>query len=51
MRPNLTFENLTNNNYTYSEELKNFTDEEKEEAEITIKYTGYIDKEREMAKR
>lgn len=51
MRPNLTFENLTNNNYTYSEELKNFTDEEKEEAEITIKYTGYIDKEREMAKK
>ena len=51
MRPNVTFENLTNNNYTYSEELKNFTDEEKEEAEITIKYTGYIDKEREMAKK
>ena len=51
MRPNVTFENLTNNNYTYSEELKNFTDKEKEEAEITIKYTGYIDKEREMAKK
>lgn len=51
LRPNVTFENLTNNNYTYSEELKNFTDEEKEEAEITIKYTGYIEKEREMAKK
>ncbi len=51
LRPNVTIENLTNNTLEHSEELKSFTEEEKEEAEITIKYAGYIDKEKEMAKK
>ncbi len=49
LRTNTSFNNLTNNNYEYSEPYKSYSEEEKEEAEIMIKYAGYIEKEREMA--
>jgi len=51
MRPNLNFSNLTNSHLEYNTYLKSFTNEEVEEADILIKYSGYIDKEREMAKK
>lgn len=51
MRPNLNFNNLTQSHSDYSNYLKTFTNDEIEEADILIKYSGYIDKEREMAKK
>ena len=51
LRPNITFNSLLKNDYTFSEYLKPFSKEELEEAEIMIKYAGYIEKEKEMAKK
>jgi tRNA uridine 5-carboxymethylaminomethyl modification enzyme len=51
LRPHLTFKNLTNGHAEYSNAIESYTTEEIEEAEILIKYAGYIDKEREMAKK
>jgi len=51
MRPNLNFNNLTQSHPDYSSYIKTFTNDEIEEADILIKYSGYIDKEREMAKK
>jgi len=51
LRPNVSFKNLTDNDFDYSHYLKNYSDEELEEAEIIIKYGGYIEKEKEMAKK
>lgn len=49
LRTNTNFNNLTNNSFEYSRPFHSFSEEEKEEAEIMIKYAGYIEKEREMA--
>lgn len=51
LRPNLNFKNLTENNHEYSEFISNYSDEEIESADILIKYEGYIEKEKEMAKK
>ena len=51
MRPNLTFNNLIQEHSEFNDYLNSFTNEEIEEADILIKYSGYIDKEREMAKK
>lgn len=45
-RPNMNLERLSSIDLI-AEELVNYTNEEKEQAEINIKYKGYIDKERE----
>jgi tRNA uridine 5-carboxymethylaminomethyl modification enzyme len=49
LRTNTSFNNLTNNWFEYSKPFHSFSEEEKEEAEIMIKYAGYMEKEREMA--
>ncbi len=51
LRPNLTFDNLTTNELEYSTPYEAFSKEVKEEAEIMIKYEGYINKENEMAQK
>ena len=45
----MIFRNLTEKNSQYVQYLSDYTNEELEEAEILIKYSGYIEKEREMA--
>jgi tRNA uridine 5-carboxymethylaminomethyl modification enzyme len=49
LRTNTSINNLTNNWFEYSKPFHSFSEEEKEEAEIMIKYAGYMEKEREMA--
>jgi len=51
LRPHLTFNNITLGHSEYKNSLKKYSIEEIEEAEILIKYAGYIDKEHEMAKK
>ncbi len=48
-RPNLGFDTLTANTFGFSKPFEVFSREVKEEAEIMIKYEGYINKESEMA--
>ncbi|MGZ5188945.1 MAG: tRNA uridine-5-carboxymethylaminomethyl(34) synthesis enzyme MnmG, partial [Kaistella sp.] len=45
-RPNMTLEKLSEIDFI-NEKTKNFSEDAKEQAEINIKYKGYIDKERE----
>lgn len=51
LRPNTSFYNLIKEDSPYNNGISLFSDEEKEEAEIMIKYASYIDKENEMAKK
>ena len=48
-RPNITFRSLENSDLEFVDEINTYTKEEIEEAEILIKYNGYIEKEKEMA--
>jgi len=47
-RPHITLNNLKGLNSALDQELKNYTTEFKEQAEISIKYEGYISKEKEL---
>lgn len=51
LRPNTSFNNLINENSVYYDSISQYSEEEKEEAEIMIKYASYINKENEMAKK
>jgi tRNA uridine 5-carboxymethylaminomethyl modification enzyme len=50
-RPNVSIELLAKYDEELNNFLKAFTKEEIEESEITIKYTGYIEKERELVEK
>ena len=50
-RPNVSIELLAKYDDELNNFLKAFTKEEIEESEITIKYTGYIEKERELVEK
>lgn len=47
-RPHITLINLKGLNSALDQELNNYTTEFKEQAEISIKYEGYISKEKEL---
>ena len=47
-RPHITLNNLKGLNSALDQELNNYTTEFKEQAEISIKYEGYISKEKEL---
>lgn len=51
LRPNTSLNNLIKEDSPYKEGIRLYSEEEKEEAEIMIKYASYIDKENEMAKK
>ncbi|MEY4110752.1 MAG: hypothetical protein RLZZ46_1107, partial [Bacteroidota bacterium] len=48
-RPNLTLSDFERGSKILSEKLSVFSEEEKEQAEIQLKYEGYIEREKEMA--
>ena len=50
-RPMVGIEELESEITSIKEELKNYTQEEKLQAEILIKYEGYLDKEKEQAEK
>jgi len=50
-RPMVGIEELEKGITSIKEELKNYTQEEKLQAEILIKYEGYLDKEKEQAEK
>lgn len=48
-RPDVAFENLIQLNTGIAESVQSFSDEVREQAEISIKYESYIDKEQQQA--
>ena len=48
LRPNISIKDLRNNLPSLNEKLNIYSDESNECAEISIKYAGYIEKEKEM---
>lgn len=49
LRPEISLNDLTSYVKSFGEKLKDFTNEEKEQAEIQIKYRIYLEKEKELA--
>lgn len=50
-RPQLTLTGVAENTEAFDLDIEPFSEESKEQAEISIKYQGYIDREKEMAEK